>query len=152
MGGRGNNDTTLSLIKCKRLFLDVKQLKPSDRPLKIQKELSIMGYKFNTPENENYFLFCLNEEVKSKMNEYSERHSIMLATSHANARYSFIHTVLVSNLMHYSLRSFSAQILPAPADGGGKLTRTQSMLSVMKPSIHNRSNKQKSSIILDSFS
>lgn len=56
----------------------VKQLKHTDRPIKIQKELSTLGYKFNTNENDNYFLFCLSEETKSKMNDYCERNSVML--------------------------------------------------------------------------
>lgn len=57
----------------------MKQLKSAEMPLKIQKELGQMGYRFNTKENENYFLFSLNEEVKTKMNDYCERNSVMLS-------------------------------------------------------------------------
>ncbi len=56
-------------------YKDVKQLTPTDRPIKIQKELGLLGYKFNTSDNENYFLFCLKDEMKNKMNE---RNSIMI--------------------------------------------------------------------------
>ena len=55
----------------------MKQLKPTDRPIKIQKELSALNYKFNSAD-ENYFLFSLNEETKSKMNDLCERNSILL--------------------------------------------------------------------------
>lgn len=57
----------------------MKQLTPTDRPIKIQKELAALNYKFNTKSDENYFLFCLNEETKSRMNDLCERNSMRLS-------------------------------------------------------------------------
>jgi len=46
---------------------DVRELKPEDRPLRVQRDLFSLKISWNT--DKNYFLFCLSDEAKEKMNE-----------------------------------------------------------------------------------
>jgi len=44
---------------------DIRQLKPEDRPLRVQRDLFSLKIQWNT--DKNYFLFCLSEETKVRM-------------------------------------------------------------------------------------
>jgi len=44
---------------------DIRQLKPDDRPLKVQRDLFSLKISWNT--DKNYFLFCLSDEAKMRM-------------------------------------------------------------------------------------